>query len=556
MFDAFNSIDLKALPVEVRIAILAAQTDAERQAEQISVLTESNASIAEQNAALVESNATFATQNAELEAVNARLEHMVKELNHLLYGPKSERFTEDERQLAFEDLEVATAEVQAQSDTIKMTTPRKKRRAPQRNLGNLPDHLERIEQVIEPDSIVCPCGCGEMVKIGEDRSERLDIVPAQFRVIVTVRPKYACTNKDGGVAQAPAPIHLIEGGLPTEAFVAYVGVCKYADHNPLYRQSQIYARSGLHLDRATLANWMGKMSFHLAPVVDHMFKDLKKSDKLFADETRCPVLDPGRGRTKTGYLWAIARDERSFGGTAPPGVVFCYADGRGGKHATDFLTGFSGTLQVDGYAGYNALSKPAREGGPVKLAYCWAHARRKLKEVHDRDGSPIAAEGLKRIKAFYKVETEIRGQSAEARRAVRQEKTAPLMADFEDWLRTVRARISRKSRLGEKLSYIAKHMEGLKLFLEDGTIEMDSNTVERAIRPIALNRKNALFAGHDEGGRTWGRISSLIETCKLNGVEPYAYLKTTLQAIATGHPASRIDELMPWNFKTENDVHS
>lgn len=534
MFDALKSLDLDTLPSEVRTAVLAAQTDAEMQARQIS--------------ALVESTATFATQNAELEAVNARLEHMVKELNHLLYGPKSERFTEDERQLAFEDLEVATAEAQAQSDTIEMTTPRKKRRPPQRNLGNLPDHLERIEQVIEPDSIVCPCGCGEMVKIGEDRSERLDIVPAQFRVIVTVRPKYACPNKDGGVTQAPSPVYLIEGGLPTEAFVAYVGVCKYADHNPLYRQSQIYGRSGLHLDRATLANWMGKMSFHLAPVVDHMFKDLKKSDKLFADETRCPVLDPGRGRTKTSYLWAIARDERPFGGTAPPGVVFCYADGRGGKHATDFMTGFSGTLQVDGYAGYNALAKPERKGGPVKLAYCWAHARRKLKEVHDRDGSPIAAEGLKRIKGFYKVETEIRGQSAETRRAVRQEKTAPLMADFEDWLRTVRARISRKSRLGEKLSYIAKHMEGLKLFLDDGAIEMDSNTVERTIRPIALNRKNALFAGHDEGGRTWGRIASLIETCKLNGVEPYAYLKATLEAIAKGHPASRIDELMPWNF--------
>lgn len=530
MFDALESLDLKALPAEVRTAVLAAQ-------EQISALTESNASIA--------------TQNAELEAVNARLEHMVRELNHLLYGPKSERFTEDERQLAFEDLEVATAEAQVQSDTIEMSTPRKKRRPPQRNLGHLPDHLERIEQVIEPDSITCPCGCGEMVKIGEDRSERLDIVPAQFRVLVTVRPKYACPNKDGGVAQAPAPIHLIEGGLPTEAFMAYVGVCKYGDHSPLYRQTQIYARSGLNLDRATLASWMGKMSFHLAPVVDHLLKELKRSDKLFMDETRCPVLDPGRGRTKTSYLWAIARDERPFGGTAPPGVVFCYADGRGGQHATDFLTGFSGTLQVDGYTGYNALTKPARKGGAVTLAYCWAHARRKLKEVHDRDGSPIAAEGLKRIKAFYKIEKDIRGKSGAERRAVRQARTAPLMADFEDWLRTVRARISRKSRLGEKLAYISKHMEGLKLFLDDGAIEMDSNVVERTIRPIALQRKNALFAGHDEGGRTWGRVASLIETCKLNSVEPYAYLKATLEAIAAGHPASRIDELMPWNFKPD-----
>ncbi len=427
MSDALNSLDLKALPAEVRAAVLAAQAEAERRAEQI--------------AALVESNATFATQNAELEAVNARLEHMVRELNHLLYGPKSERFTEDERQLAFEDLEIATAEAQTQSDTIEMTTPRKKRRPPQRNLGNLPDHLERIEQVIEPDSITCPCGCGQMVKIGEDRSERLDIIPAQARVIVTVRPRYACPTKDGGVVQAAVPYYLIEGGLPTEGTLAHILVFKYADHCPLFRQSQIYARIGLKLERSTLAAWIGQAAFHLRMVVDHMLQELKGSKKLFADEARCPVLDPGRGRTKTGYLWAIARDERPFGGSAPPGVVFCYAEGRGGQHAKDFLEGFDGTLQVDGYAGYNVLTKPDRKGEPVKLAYCWAHARRKLKEIHDRDGLPIAAEGLKRIKAFYKIEKEIRGQSAETRRAVRQEKTVPLMADFEAWLRTVRARL-------------------------------------------------------------------------------------------------------------------
>jgi transposase len=450
--------------------------------------------------------------------------------------------------LAFEDIEVAQSEAEEQSDTIEMTKPRKKRKPVQRNLGNLPDHLERIERVIEPDSIVCPCGCGDMVRISEDRTERLEIIPAQPKVIVTVRPKYACPKKQGGIVQAAAPVHLIEGGLPTEGTLAHVGVSKYADHCPLFRQSQIYARSGLNIDRSTLANWMGKVSFHLAPVVDHLLSELKSSSKLFMDETRCPVLDPGRGKTKTGYLWAIARDERPFGGTASPGVVFCYADGRGGKHATEFLMGFSGTLQVDGYTGYNALTKPGRNSGPVKLAYCWAHARRKLKEVHDRDGSPIAGEGLKRIAKFYKIEDAIRGQSAAQRKAVRQEQTKPLMDDFEVWLKTQRSRISAKSRLGEKLSYIAKYMDGLKLFLDDGTVEMDSNIVERAICPIALNRKNALFAGHDEGGRTWARIASLIETCKLNGVEPYAYLKAKLEAIAAGHPSARIDKLMPWNF--------
>ena len=233
-----------------------------------------------------------------------------------------------------------------------------------------------------------------------------------------------------------------------------------------------------------------------------MLSELKTLTKLFVDETRCPVLDPRRGKTKTGYLWAIARDERPFGGTAPPGVVFCYADGRGSKHAIVFLTGFSGTLQVDSYTGYNTLTKPSRNSGLVKLAYCWAHARRKLKEVHDRDASPIAKEGLKRIAKFYKIEEAIRGQSAKQRKSARQEQTKPLMEDFEIWLKTQRSRISTKLRLGEKLSYIAKYMDGLKLFLGDGTVEIDSNIIERAIRPIALNRKNALFAGHDEGGRT------------------------------------------------------
>lgn len=257
----------------------------------------------------------------------------------------------------------------------------------------------------------------------------------------------------------PTRRYLIDGGLPTEALLAYVAVSKYADHCPLFRQSQIYARSGITLDRATLAGWMGKVAFHLAPVVEHLRKELLSSPKLFMDETRCPVLDPGRGRTKTGYLWAIARDERPFGGTAPPGVVFCYAGGRGGKHAQDFLTGFTGVLQVDGYAGYNALTVPERVGGPIRLAYCWAHARRKLKEVHDRDGSPIAAEGRRQIAKFYRIEAEIRGLSAAERLAVRQARTKPLVEAFETWLITVRSRVSGKSRLGEKLSYIARHID-------------------------------------------------------------------------------------------------
>jgi transposase len=262
------------------------------------------------------------------------------------------------------------------------------------------------------------------------------------------------------------------------------------------------------------------------------------------------VLDPGRGKTKTGYLWALARDDRNWGGEDPPGVVYFYADGRGGIHAEEFLAGFKGILQVDGYAGYNRLTKNTRADGPLTLAYCWAHARRKLKEVHDSDASPIAAEGLRRITEFYKIETEIRGASPGQRHSARQARTKPLMDDFGLWLKAQLARVSGKSRLGEKLRYIHSHWGGLQIFLNDGRVEIDSNAVERTIRPIALNRKNALFAGHDEGGKNWGRIASLIETCKLNGVEPFAYLRATLAAIASGHPADKIDDLMPWAFKT------
>ncbi len=484
-----------------------------------------------------------------LREANRRLEHLVAELNHAVHGKRSEKLNEDDRQLAFEDLETSIAEVEARQAS-QAPSDRQPRRAAKRNRGNLPQDLPRIERVIEPDSLQCPCGCGQMHKIGEDRTERLDIVPAQLRVIVTVRPKYACRACTDGVRQAPAPAALIEGGLPTEGAIAHVLVSKYADHLPLYRQSQILARSGLDIHRSTLADWVGVAAFHLRPVVDRLAEHLKTSTKLFMDETTAPVLDPGRGRTKTGFLWALARDDRAWSGDDPPGVVYFYAPGRGGENAETFLAGFDGILQVDGYTGYNRLTRPSRKGGePIRMAYCWAHARRKLKEVFDRDGSEIAAEGLRRIAEFYKIETDIRSMAPELRLSARQTRTAPLVAAFGEWLQEQRLRISAKSRLGEKLAYIHRHWDGLQTFLHDGRVEIDSNGVENLMRPIALNRKNALFAGHDEGGKAWGRIASLIETAKINGVEPFAYLKATLEAIATGHPQGRIDELLPWNFK-------
>ena len=492
-----------------------------------------------------------AVRAAQLEDIVKRLEHLVAEMNHALHGKKSEKLSEDERQMAFEDLETAIAEVEEQKDTQAPADdkPRRKTCAAKRNRGNLPETLPRIERIVEPDSLMCPCGCGQMHKIGEDRTERLDIVPAQLRVIVTVRPKYACRACTDGVVQAPAPAALIESGLPTEGAIAHVLVSKYADHLPLYRQSQILARSGINIHRATLADWVGVAAFHLRPVVDRLAEHLKGSTKLFMDETTAPVLDPGRGRTKTGYLWALARDDRRWNGADPPGVVYFYAPGRGGENAETFLKGFDGILQLDGYTGYNRLTRPSRKGGdPIRVAHCWAHARRKLKEVFDRDGSEIAAEGLHRIAEFYGVAADIRGMDPGQRLSARQARTAPLMVAFGEWLQQQRLRVSAKSRLGEKLGYIHNHWGGLQTFLKDGRVEIDSNSVENLIRPITLNRKNALFAGHDEGGKAWGRIASLIETSKINGVEPFAYLKATLEAIAAGHPKNRIDDLLPWNF--------
>jgi transposase len=295
----------------------------------------------------------------------------VREFRRARFGPRSEKLDADQQQLAFEDIEIAIAEVQESVARRTGASHETNVERPQRSSRALPKELPRIERVIEPASIACPCGCGSMVKIGEDRTERLDVTPAQFQVIVTIRPRYACPKGRAGVSQAPAPAHLIEAGLPTEALLAQVIVSKYSEHLPLCRQAQVFARHGVPIERSTLADWVGRAAFHLAPIVDRMAELLKRSSKLFMDETTAPVLDPGRGKTKTGYLWALARDDRPFGGADPPGVVFRYAPGRGGVHAEQFLAGFDGVLQVDGYAGYNRLSAVRNRLAKSAANSCW-----------------------------------------------------------------------------------------------------------------------------------------------------------------------------------------
>jgi transposase len=447
-------------------------------------------------------------------ARSERLEQMLKAMQRHRFGRRAENLPEDQLLLGLEEAEQIEACGAAQTESASPTERTRRAGGRRRNRGSLPAHLPRIETVVDIQDHACPCCKNALHRIGEDTSERLDIIPAQLRVIVVRRPKYACRSCEGVVVQAPAPARLIEGGLPTEQTVAHVLVSKYADHLPLYRQAQIYARQGIGLDRSTLADWVGRAAWLLRPVHERLLLKLKASAKLFADETTAPVLDPGRGRTKTGQLWAYARDDRPWGGTDPPGVAYVYAPDRKAERPIAHLAGFTGVLQVDGYGGYRALA----ERGGVALAFCWAHVRRRFYELAAAGPAPIASEALIRIAKLYAVESDIRGRCADERRAIRQDKSRPILDDLEPWLRAKLDLISQKTKLAEAIRYALSRWQGLTRFVDDGRIEIDSNTVERAIRPIALNRKNALFAGSDGGGEHWAVIASLIETCKLNAI--------------------------------------
>jgi transposase len=470
---------------------------------------------------------------------------IIAELQRHRFGRRSERLDPDQLALTLEDVEqmLAAADAAAEKDdtpTVKPAAARKR----QINRGALPLHLPREEIVIDVADKTCACCGGLKHRIGEDVAERLDVIPAQFKVIVTRRPKYACAACAGKVVQAPAPERLIENGIPTEALVAHVLVAKYADHSPLYRQAQIYARQGVTLDRSTLADWVGRAAFALRPVYVRLLEQLKQSTKLFADETTAPVLDPGRGRVKKGQLWAYARDERPWAGHAPPGVAYVYAPDRKHARPAEHLAGFSGTLQVDGYGAYADLA----EAGDVVLAFCWSHVRRQFYDIQAKTPAPIAAEALVRIAPLYAVEADIRGLSADERRQARQRRSKPIVDALRLWLEAQLAAVSGKSTIATAIRYALSRWDGLARFLDDGRVEIDSNVVERSIRPIALGRKNHLFVGSDGGGEHWAVIASLIETCKMNGVDPQAYLRDVLAKIVARHPMSRIDELLPFAY--------
>src|SRR3954471_6195067 len=480
---------------------------------------------------------------------NDRLHHLLRQLQRAQFGRRSERLDHEQMQLALEDIETTIAEQDAQedkNDTAETTAgaQSKKRRA---NRGSLPAHLPRIHVTLAPETAACPCCHGVMHVIGEDTAERLDVIPAQYRVIVTHRPQYACRTCEQGVVQAPALERLIKGGLPTEAMVASVLVAKYAWHLPLYRQAQMLLSQGITIERATLAFWVGYAAAELKPLYLRLRELILGSTKIAVDETVAPVLDPGRGRTKKGYFWAIARDDRPWGGTDPPAVAYTYAPGRGAVHGLKLLESYRGIVQCDGYAAYKTIADDARTGDAITLAFCWVHLRRQFFDIAKGGSAPIASEALDRIAALYAIEKMIRGKSADERRAVRQEKSKPLVLALKIWLEQQLARVSTKSVIAEVIRYGLNHWDGLVRFLDDGRIELDTNIVERSIRPIVLNRKNALSAGHDQGAENGAPIPSLVEPCKLYSVDPQAYFADVLTKLVNLWPASRLDELMPWS---------
>jgi transposase len=510
-------------------------------------------------AALARENALLKARLAEVEAALAeaqeaqrRLEDILRTSQRETFGRRSEKLSADQFNLPLEDAELAQGVLEAAQERAEAAlrgTGAEAPRKPRRNRGHLPPHLPRIERVIEPANTQCPYGCGEMARIGEDVSERLDVIPAQFRVLVTRRPKYACRRCSQAVAQAHAPEHVVPGGLPTELLIAWIMVSKFGDHLPLYRQAEIFRRQGVALDRGTLGKWVGRACFHLMPVINHMRAHLRGANRIFVDETRAPVLDPGRKATKSGYFWAVVADDRDHGGAGPPIVLFHYAPGRGKAHPLEFLAGYRGRfLQCDAYQSYNALTDIARDTGPWQLVYCWTHVRRRFVKRFENERSPIAEEMLRQIALLYQVEKNVRGNEPSLRLAARREHSAPVVAALSPWLEAQLSRIPQKSQLAEDIRYTLAHWSGLIRFLDDGTLELDTNPVENQIRPIALTRKNALFAGNEVGAENWAMLASLVATCKLSDVSPVDYIATTLRAILNGHQKNRIEELMPWRL--------
>lgn len=477
---------------------------------------------------------------AEVKARELRVEQLearIAKLQRLQFGRSSEKRAQEieQLQLALDELhEEGGARAHTQSAIVRDALDKPYRRP-------LPEHLPR-QEIVHEAACVCPhCG-GALRRLGEEVSEVLEYVPASFKVVRHVRPKFSCRRCEA-ITVAPLPSLPIERGRPGPGLLAHVLVSKYADHLPLYRQSDIYARHGVDLERSTLADWVGRSAALLEPLVAALRKQVMASPVLHGDDTPVPVLAPGLGRTKTGRLWVYVRDERPWHGERAPAAAYFYSPDRKGERPREHLKAFRGVLHADGYAGFNALFA----GNAIAEAACWAHVRRKFFDVNAASASPIAKEALDRIGPLYGIEADIRGHPPNERRRTRHDKARPLLTDLKAWLQATRPKLSAKSEIAGAMRYALARWPALERYIDDGHLEIDNNAAERALRAVALGRKNYLFAGSDAGGERAAAFYSLIETAKLNGLDPEAYLRDILDRIAD-HPINRIADLLPWTW--------
>jgi len=470
------------------------------------------------------------------------LKLLLAKLQRARYGRSSEQLDEriNQLELSIEELEAARAQ-----DLPSIESPEQVKGKPVRK--PLPASLARetVSHPPVPAESSCPSCGGKLRYLGEDVSEVLERVPEQFKVIRHVRPKFSCSCCSQ-IVQAPAPSRPIERSVAGPGLLAHILTAKYCDHQPLYRQSQIYARDGIDLDRSTLAGMVGRCGALVTPLAAAIGKHVKAALKIHADDIPIPVLSPGNGKTKTGRLWVYVRDDRPWADPAPPAVWFRYSPDRKGERPLEHLKDYQGMLQADGYAGFNRLYETGRA---VEVA-CWAHVRRPFYEISVAADSPIAREALERIQALFAIEAEIRGRPAEERRTVRQTRAAPLLDDLHRWFHSTLSQLSRKSPLALAIRYALTRWTALTRYRNEGRLELENNAAERALRAVALGRKNFLFLGADSGGERAAAIYSLIGTAKLNGLNPEAYLRYVLERIAD-HPINRIEELLPWNVAPE-----
>jgi transposase len=530
--DRLNSEELKALAVRLENQLREQRETAVRQEAELAAL----------EAEFTEQRRKLAEQSDELRSRSEQIEHLkllVEKLRRTIFGKKSEKIVVqlEQLELELEELETAQAAAETVADAVRpeAAPASRPRRKP------LPEHLRREAVTHAPEHTCCPdCG-GALKQFGEDVSEQLEYVPESFKVIRHVRPKFACAACER-VVEAPAPSRPIERGLAGPALLAHVLVSKFADHLPLYRQSEIYARQGVEIERSTLAGWVGASSALLDPLVDALREHVFAGRKVHADDTPMPVLAPGTGKTKTGRLWTYVRDDRAAGEKTAQAVWFAYSEDRKGEHPRQHLKNFKGALQADAYAGFHHLYD-----GAIYEVACWAHARRKFYEIHAAHPSPITTAALDRIGALYAIEEQIRGKPIDFRREVRQARARSLLEDFRIWLEKSLRQLSPKSETAAAIRYSLSRWRALTRYVDEGLLEIDNNAAERALRCVALGRKNYLFAGADSGGERAAAIYSLIGSANLNNLDPELYLRTVLTQIAE-HPISRIDDLLPWNL--------